>query len=67
MSRRIVRRLDGRHDMSAIVGSVEEAIISGKMTVRKQGQVVETVDATLLSNIVDGTLARISQMERLVD
>jgi methyltransferase-like protein len=66
LSRHVVRRLDGRHDISAIVDSLEEAISSGKMTVRKQGQVVEGVDATLLSNIVDGTLARISQMALLV-
>ena len=67
LSRHIVRRLDGRHDISAIVGSVEEAISSGNMTVKKQGRVVEEVDATLLSNIVDGTLSRISQMSLLVD
>ena len=67
LSRHVVRRLDGRHDISAIVGSVEKAISSGQMTVRKQGQAVEEVDAALLSNIVDGTLSRISQMALLVE
>ena len=67
LSRHVVRRLDGQHDMPAIVGSVEEAISSGKMTVRKEGQVVEKLDAALLSTVVDSTLSRISQMALLVD
>ncbi len=67
LTRHVVRRLDGKHDTPALIGSLEEAISSGQMTVKKHGEPIEKLDPAFLSNVIDGTLTKLSTLGLLVD
>jgi methyltransferase-like protein/2-polyprenyl-3-methyl-5-hydroxy-6-metoxy-1,4-benzoquinol methylase len=67
LSRHVIRRLDGRHDRPALVGSLQVAIASGEMTVKRHNAPVDEVDSAVLSNVVDKVLSRFSRLGLLVD
>ena len=67
LSRHVIRRLDGRHDRPALVGSLQDAIASGQMTVKRHDAPVDQVDSDVLYNVLDNVLTRFSRLGLLVN
>jgi len=61
LSKRIVRRLDGKHDRPALMESVREAIAAGEVVVKKGDRKVTNPDAETLANVLDRALGSIAE------
>ena len=65
LARRLVLRLDGRHDRRDLIECVRECLASGEMTIKHQGEEVSNPDDGALHHILDQTLGYLSSASLL--
>jgi methyltransferase-like protein/ubiquinone/menaquinone biosynthesis C-methylase UbiE len=66
VAKRIVQRLDGRHDVGSLVSYVQQSVREGKLEVKPQDGQIADADPKLLRKMVTDSLAQISASGLLV-
>ena len=66
LNRCLLAKLDGRHDRPALRVALREALASGDVEIRREGQLLSEVDESTLGQLVDHALASLAEMSLLV-
>lgn len=66
LSRGVLRQLDGRHDRSMLAAWLRARISSGEITIRRDGEVIQEIDAAQIEGLLDAALKLLASNALLV-